>query len=66
MRPIASHPGPTPEGAPRVNQGETLSRLIELAIETEAPILVEDGGVDVGIITRPDLLRVVVEGTEMS
>ncbi|MEM7774680.1 MAG: betaine/proline/choline family ABC transporter ATP-binding protein [Pseudomonadota bacterium] len=52
--------------APRVNESESLSTLIRLAIDDDAPILVEDGGVDVGVITRADLLKTVVEGTEMS
>ena len=51
---------------PRVNEGEALSTLIRLAIDDDTPILVEDDGVDVGVITRADLLRTVVEGTEMS
>ena len=52
--------------APRVNESESLSTLIRLAIDDDTPILVEDGGVDIGVITRADLLRTVVEGTEMS
>ncbi len=62
---IAAH-GPISADAPRVNEGENLSNLINLAIVDDHPILVQDGGVDVGVITRPDLLRTVVEGTEMS
>jgi glycine betaine/proline transport system ATP-binding protein len=62
---IAAH-GPLPAQAPRVNEKENLSNLINLAIEDDSAILVEDGGVDVGVITRPDLLRTVIEGTEMS
>ena len=58
--------GPVPADAPRVNEGENLSNLINLAIEDDSAILVEDGGTDVGIITRADLLRTVIEGTEMS
>ena len=37
-----------------------------MAIDTDQPVIVEDGGVDVGIIDRADLLRTVIEGTEMS
>ncbi|GAB4283036.1 MAG: glycine betaine/L-proline ABC transporter ATP-binding protein [Roseovarius sp.] len=58
--------GPLPEGARRVNEAETLSRLISLAIEDERPILVEESGRDVGVITRAELLRTVIEGTEVS
>ena len=56
----------TREVARRVNESETLSNLIRLAIDDESPVVVENGGVDVGMITRADLLRTVVEGTEMS
>ena len=52
--------------APRVNESETLSNLITLAIDDARPILVERGGADVGVITRSDLLRTVIEGTEVS
>ena len=62
---IAGH-GPICVDAPRVDERENLSNLINLAIVDDHPILVQDGGVDVGVITRPDLLRTVVEGTEMS
>ena len=62
---IAAH-GPLPAQAPRVNEKENLSNLINLAIEDDSAILVEDGGVDVGVITRADLLNTVIEGTEVS
>ena len=58
--------GPVPTDAPRVHESETLSNLINMAIDDEKPILVQDGGKDVGIITRADLLRTVIEGTEVS
>lgn len=51
---------------PRVNEAEALSTLIHLAIENDSPIVVEDGGNDVGLITRADILRTVIEGTEVS
>ena len=69
MQPIeaySSSNGPIPADAPRVNESETLSNLINMAIEDENAILVEDGGSDVGVITRADLLRTVIEGTEVS
>ena len=52
--------------APRVKASETLSALINLAIDHDSAILVEDNGKDVGVVTRADILRTVVEGTEMS
>lgn len=69
MQPLEDHiktHGPLPAETPRVNEGETLSNLINTAIETEGAILVEDGGKDVGVIGRADLLRTVIEGTEVS
>ena len=49
--------------APRVKASET---LIYLAIDHERAILVADNGKDVGVVSRTDILRTVVEGTEMS
>ncbi|MEL6573208.1 MAG: betaine/proline/choline family ABC transporter ATP-binding protein [Pseudomonadota bacterium] len=58
--------GPIPASAPRVDSSETLSNLINLAIDDANPILVQDAGADIGVITRADLLRTVIEGTEVS
>lgn len=58
--------GPVPSDAPQVAESETLSNLINMAIDDEKPILVQDSGKDVGVITRADLLRTVIEGTEVS
>ena len=66
MQPLAQYSAPLPADAPRVNESETLSTLIQLAIDSESAILVEDAGHDVGVITQADILRTVIEGTEMS
>ena len=69
MQPIADHVtahGPLPADAARVGEGETLSTLINLAIDRDDAIVVEQNGRDVGVITRADILRTVIEGTEMS
>ncbi len=69
MQPLERHlaiHGTIAADAPRVGQDETLSNLITLAIETDGAIVVEHGGTDVGVITRADLLRTVIEGTEVS
>ncbi|MGB7243414.1 MAG: betaine/proline/choline family ABC transporter ATP-binding protein [Sulfitobacter sp.] len=58
--------GPLPTDAHRVGEMETLSTLINMAIDDTNPIIVATDGSDVGVITRADLLRTVVEGTEMS
>ena len=58
--------GPLWEDAPRVDPGVTLSTLINLAIDNTDAIIVSKDSKDIGVITRSDILRTVVEGTEMS
>ena len=65
MQPLTAY-GPIAADAPRVGQNETLSNLINLAIGDEKPIVVQTDGLDQGVITRADLLRTVIEGTEVS
>ena len=52
--------------APRVEEDASLSQLIQLAIDDDAPIVVCDAGAEVGVITRPDILQTVIEGAETS
>ncbi|WP_299964040.1 betaine/proline/choline family ABC transporter ATP-binding protein [uncultured Roseobacter sp.] len=69
MQPVDAYvasKGPIPADVPRVDGEETLSKLITLAIDEENPILVQSGRTDIGVITRADLLRTVIEGTEVS
>lgn len=69
MQPIEQYiqkNGPLSSAMPHVEGNETLSNLISLAIDNENHILVESSGKAVGVITRSDILRIVVEGTEMS
>ena len=69
MQPLEKHAaagGTLSESAPRVKESEALSTLIHLSIDNDSPIIVEDGGNDVGVITRADILRTVIEGTEVS
>jgi len=58
--------GPLPAHAARVGADETLSTLINLAISNDQPIIVRQDDRDLGVITRADLLRTVIEGTEVS
>ena len=58
--------GPLSADAPRVDEAENLSTLINLAIDDDHPIVVQVDGRDAGVITRADLLRTVIEGTEVS
>ena len=66
MERYVANVGPPSADAPRVNENESLSRLIQLAIDDDAPIVVLDDGVEVGVITRPDILQTVIEGAETS
>ena len=69
MQPIEKYKasfGAPPDDAPRVREGASLSELIQLAIDSDAPIVVRDNDIDVGVITRPDILQTVIEGTETS
>ncbi len=69
MQPIAAHiaaHGTIAADAMRVGADETLSTLITMAIDDDNPIIVATGGKDQGVITRADLLRTVIEGTEVS
>ncbi|MEM7250837.1 MAG: betaine/proline/choline family ABC transporter ATP-binding protein [Pseudomonadota bacterium] len=50
----------------RVGEAEDLRTLIDLAIADEAPIVVTQGDTDVGVVTRQDILRTVVDGANMS
>ena len=58
--------GQPPDDAPRVNEDESLSRLIQLGIDSDAPIVVCENGEEVGVVTRPDILKTVIEGAETS
>ena len=69
MQPLKSFTkanGPISADATRVEESETLSTLINLAIDDDHPIIVKDQKQDIGVITRADLLRTVIEGTEVS
>ena len=46
--------------------GQAQRLAIARALLKDAPIVVRDGDKDVGVITRPDILRTVIEGTEVS
>jgi len=50
----------------RCDENEVLSVLIRLAIDDDAPIVIESDGRDVGVVTRRDILRTVIEGGEVS
>ena len=69
MQPIEKYQsahGAPPVDAPQVQEDEFLSKLIEMAIDADTPIIVQAQGVDIGIVTRRDILKVVIEGAEVS
>lgn len=58
--------GTIPESAPQVAEDASLSELIQLAIGSDTPIVVHSEGHDIGVITRADILKTVIEGAETS
>ena len=69
MQPMADYQtthGKPSDDAPRVQESETLSHLIQLSINVDLPIVVQEKGIDVGVVTRRDILQVIVEGAETS
>ena len=67
MQPRRDDPATTvPDGAQRVPADTPLSTLINLAIEADTPIAVVEDGQVIGHITRGDILKTVIEGTEVS
>lgn len=70
MKPLAEYERdnpPLPSDAPEFDEDVNLSVLIDAAIKSDGPLAIVDGGKKrIGAITRADLLRTVVEGTETS
>ena len=52
------------DDAPRADHGANLDRLIDLSVGTEQPIVITEGGNDVGIVTKPCLLRGIQGGKD--
>ena len=63
MEPLESYQKPL-EGAPRADHGADLDQLIDLAVGTEHPVVITDGGADIGIVTKPRLLRGIQGGKD--
>lgn len=69
MQPIADYQsvhGLLSDAAPKVQEDESLSQLIRLSIAVDMPIVVQDQGIDIGVVTRRDILQIIVEGAETS
>ncbi|WP_209832636.1 glycine betaine/L-proline ABC transporter ATP-binding protein [Ruegeria sp. HKCCE3926] len=56
MEPLDSYSGPL-DGAPRADEGADLDQLIDLAVNSDLPVVITDAGIDVGVVTKPRLLR---------
>ncbi len=52
------------DGAPRADHGADLDQLIDIAVRTDHPVVITDGGADVGIVTKPTLLRGIQGGKD--
>ena len=64
MEPIESANGADLSQAPRADESADLDRLIDLSIGTDLPVVITDGGAEVGIVTKPRLLRGIQGGKE--
>ncbi|NOD82914.1 glycine betaine/L-proline ABC transporter ATP-binding protein [Ruegeria sp. HKCCD6119] len=56
MEPLDSYSGSL-DGAPRADEGADLDQLIDLAVNSDLPVVITDAGIDVGVVTKPRLLR---------
>ncbi|MCY4101199.1 MAG: glycine betaine/L-proline ABC transporter ATP-binding protein [Rhodobacteraceae bacterium] len=63
MEPIESYQGNL-EGAPVADHKADLDQIIDLAVNTDLPVIITDGGNRVGLITKPRLLRGIQGGKE--
>ena len=63
MQPLESYQGSL-GGAPRADHGADLDQLIDLAVTTEQPVVITEDGADVGLVTKPRLLRGIQGGKD--
>lgn len=63
MEPLESYSGSL-DGAPRADHCADLDQLIDLAVDTDQPVVVTESGNDVGIVTKPRLLRGIQGGKD--
>ena len=66
MQPLDKIDKAPSKGAVRIEEDATLSAIIQMAIDNDKPLVVTAEGRDVGIITRADVLRTVIEGADVS
>src|SRR6056297_2853670 len=63
MQPVETHEGSL-DGAPRADEGADLDQLIDLAVATDHPVVITEDGADVGVVTKPRLLRGIQGGKD--
>ncbi|MEM7496482.1 MAG: glycine betaine/L-proline ABC transporter ATP-binding protein [Pseudomonadota bacterium] len=64
MESLESLPNGVPDNAPRAPEDSDLDHLIDLSADTDVPIIITDGGADVGVVTKRRLLRGIQGGKE--
>jgi len=52
------------DGAPRADEGADLDQLIDLSVASDQPVVITEAGRDVGVVTKPVLLRGIQGGKE--
>ena len=63
MQPVESFGGDL-SGAPRADESADLDQLIDLSIDSDQPVVILDGGSEVGVVTKKVLLRGIQGGRE--
>ena len=63
MEPMEKHSGSL-DDAPRADEASDLDQLIDLAVGTELPVVITQDGTDIGIVTKPRLLRGIQGGKD--
>ena len=63
LEPLDSYDGNL-EGAPRADEGADLDQLIDHSVGTDQPIVITANGQDIGVVTKPRLLRGIQGGKE--
>ncbi len=63
VEPLSKYSGSL-DGAPRADEGADLDQLIDLAVGTDLPVVITAGDKEIGIVTKPRLLRGIQGGKE--
>ncbi len=63
MEPIEKFNGAL-QDAPRADEGADLDQLIDISVETDKPVVITAEGRDIGVVTKPRLLRGIQGGKE--